>query len=149
MTPASLTAVARHLLFIREYGGANRGHWVSKLQRECGGQKGDAWCAAFVSFVLDVAYDGRAPLKPTESTQHMLDEATTKAFRVSFPRIDDLYFFVYADGGPHHVGIVTDIAPLSGIAGNTSEDGLSSNGVGVFEHAIPAGPRTVFVRLPQ
>ena len=149
MTPASLTAVARHLLFIREYGGANRGHWVNFLQRFCGGQAGDSWCADFVSVVLDIAYMGAPPLRKSGSTRHMLDEAQTHGWIVTTPRIDDLYFFVYADGGPHHVGIVTDTAPLMGIAGNTSEDGLSSNGVGVFEHQIPAGPRTVFVRLPQ
>jgi hypothetical protein len=146
-TPASLTAVARHLLHVRETRGPNRGFWVSKLQRECGGRPGDPWCADFVSFVLDVAYMGKPPLAPTGSTKAMLTQATVKGYGVTVPRVDDLYFFVRGDGTPHHVGIVTDTLPLSGIAGNTSEDGLSSDGVGVFEHPIASGPRTVFVRL--
>ena len=146
MTPASLTAVARHFLFVRETQGPNRGAAVSFFQRFCGGRDGDSWCADFVSFVLDWAYHGASPLRKTGSTQHMLSDADTHGFRVSNPAIDDLYFFVRGDGTPHHVGIVTDIAPLTGIAGNTSEDGLSSNGIGVFEHEIPR-VRTVFVRL--
>src|SRR3954471_9827145 len=77
-TPASLTAVARHLLHVRETRGPNRGFWVSKLQRECGGRPGDPWCADFVSFVLDVAYMGKPPLAPTGSTKAMLTQATVK-----------------------------------------------------------------------
>jgi hypothetical protein len=38
------------------------------------------------------------------------------------------------------------IAPLTGIAGNTSEDGKSSNGTGVFEHGINA---RVFIHYPR
>lgn len=147
MTPASLTAVARHLLFIRETQGPNRGAWVSMLQRFCHGVDGDSWCADFVSFVLDVAYRGASPLTKTGSTVAMLGQARVRGLVVSDPVIDGLFFYVRADGTPHHVGIVTDVAPLVGIAGNTSEDGLSSNGVGVFEHAIGRA-RTVFVRLP-
>ena len=146
MAPASLTAVARHFLFVRETQGPNRGAWVSMLQRFCGGHDGDSWCADFVSFVLDIAYRGHAPLSKTGSTLHMLNEADANHYRVSTPAIDDLYFFLRLDGTPHHVGIVTNIAPLTGIAGNTSDDGLSTNGVGVFEHEIPR-TRTVFVRL--
>lgn len=148
-TPASLTAVARHLTFIRETLGPNRGFWVNFLQRFCGGQLGDAWCADFVSLVLDIAYMGGPPLAPTSSTKAMLSQATIKGMTIAYPKPDDLYFFVRPDGTPHHVGIVTDTAPLTGIAGNTSEDGLSTNGVGVFEHEIPIGPKTVFVRLPR
>jgi hypothetical protein len=148
MTPASLTAVAKRLDFIRETLGPNRGFWVNFLQRYCRGQAGDSWCCDFVSVVLDVAYMGKAPLALTGSTKAMLSQATVKGFVVTVPHVDDLYFFVRPDGTPHHVGIVTDTFPLTGIAGNTSEDGLSSDGTGVFEHQIPAGPRTVFVRLP-
>lgn len=148
MTPASLTAVARHFAFVRETQGPNRGAWVSFFQRFCGGKDGDNWCAQFVSVVLDIAYYGKSPLARTGSTSAMLDHATVKGFVVLSPRIDDLYFFVRADGTPHHVGIVTDLAPLTGIAGNTSEDGLSSNGTGVFEHAIQT-KGVVFVRVTQ
>lgn len=145
MMPVSLTAVARHLAFIRETEGPNRGAWVGFLQRFCNGQDGESWCADFVSVVLDIAFHGRSPLAATSSTRVMLAEATRKGLLVAVARPDDLYFYVRADGTPHHVGIVTDVAPLVGIAGNTSEDGLSSNGTGVFEHDI--GGRMVFVRV--
>jgi hypothetical protein len=148
LSSASLSVVARHFAFVRETLGPNRGHWVAFFQRFCRGQEGESWCADFVSVVLDVAYMGKPPLAPTGSTKAMLSQATVKGYGVTVPRVDDLYFFVRADSTPHHVGIVTDTFPLSGIAGNTSEDGLSSDGVGVFEHAISSGPRTVFVRLP-
>ncbi len=55
-----------------------------------------------------------------------------------------------ATGRAHHVGIVTVLDPLTSIAGNTSEDGLSSEGTGVFEHALHVAPsRIAFVRLPK
>ena len=148
MTPASLTAVARHFDFVRETLGPNRGFWVSKFQRDVGGSVGESWCADFVSFVLDVAYMGATPIARTNATRAMLSQATVKGFVVTSPRPDDLYFFLRADGTPHHVGIVTDVDPLRGIAGNTSVDGASDNGIGVFEHAILGGALTIFVRLP-
>lgn len=148
MTRASLVAVARRLKFIRETRGANRGAWVEWLQRFTGGSPGDPWCADLVSVVLDIAYFGRSPLEATGSTVLLLKVATAKGWRVDTPEVEDLYFFVRENGTPHHVGIVTGVDPLVGIAGNTSPDGLSDNGTGVFEHAIVYGPQTVFVRLP-
>lgn len=149
----SLSAVARHLLFVRETEGPNRGAWVSFFQRFTGGQEGDSWCADFVSVVLDIAYRGQSPLPKTGSTFTMLSEARGRGWIVPTPRPDDLYFFVNNAGVPHHVGIVTAAVPLTGplmgIAGNTSEDGQSSNGTGVFEHAIDVLPsKIVFIRLP-
>lgn len=145
----SLTVLARRLSFIRETEGPNRGAWVSMLQRYSGGKDGDSWCAAFVSFVLDVAYHGRPPFPRTESTAAMLDHARAAgATTVVSPQRDDLYFYVNPVGFPHHVGIVTSTVPLMGIAGNTSEDGASDNGTGVYEHAISSDPaRVIFVRL--
>lgn len=150
MIVASLTAVARHLSFIRETEGPNEGAWVEFLQRFTGGLLGDAWCADFVSFVLDVAYHGKRMLPCSGSTPRLLDAAKAKGFVVPTPAVDDLYFFLKDNGQPHHVGIVTAIAPLVGIAGNTSPDGTSSEGTGVFEHPISvAASRIVFVRLPK
>jgi hypothetical protein len=147
---ASLTAVARRLAFIRETAGPNRGAWVSCLQRFCGGVDGDSWCSDFASFVCDVAYHGTPPLRKSGASHVRLAEARAKGFIVMDPHLDDLYFFITAEGHAHHEGIVTGIAPLTGIAGNTSADGLSSNGTGVFEHALTVSPtRIVFVRLPR
>lgn len=144
----SLTVLARRLSFIRETEGPNRGAWVSMLQRYSSGKDGDSWCAAFVSFVLDVAYHGRPPFPRTESTATMLSAARQIGTIVIRPQRDDLYFYTNPVGFPHHVGIVTSADPLMGIAGNTSEDGTSDNGTGVFEHVISSDPaRVVFVRL--
>ncbi len=149
MTRASLVAVARHLLFVRETEGPNRGAWVHFLQRYTGGQVAEPWCCDFVSVVLDIAYHGKAPLFLTGSTRAMLTEAKANGYVVTDPLPEDLYFFVNASGSPHHVGIVSVADPLTGIAGNTSPDGLSSNGTGAFEHVLsPPIGSVVFVRLP-
>lgn len=147
---ASLSAVARRFGFVRETGGPNIGAWVSVFQRFAGGQDGDSWCADFVSFLLDVAYHGKSPLKKTGSTQALLAEARVKGFVVTTPQPDDLYFYVNDAGHAHHVGIVTGVNPLIGLSGNTSPDGLSVNGTGVFEHPLSVDPtHLVFVRLPR
>lgn len=79
----------------------------------------------------------------------MLADAHAKGYVVTQPQPDDLFFFVNSAGTPHHTGIVIGIAPLTGIAGNTSPTGQSSNGTGVFEHELNVNPlRIVFVRLP-
>jgi hypothetical protein len=81
----------------------------------------------------------------------MLAVARAKGYVVNTPQVDDLYFFIDPVSGiPHHVGIVTESTPLTGIAGNTSEDGLSANGTGMFEHAVTVSPtKIVFARLPK
>jgi hypothetical protein len=147
----SLTVIARRLAFIRETEGPNRGAWVSMLQRFCHGVDGDSWCSDFASFVCDVAYHGKPPIGKSGASHVRLSEARLKGLVVMEPAVDDLYYFVNAAWHAHHEGIVTDIDPLlTGIAGNTSEDGLSSNGTGVFEHTLRVAPtRIVFVRLPR
>lgn len=147
---ASLSVLARRINFIRETDGANRGAWVEFLQRFSHGVPGDSWCADFVSFCVDVAYRGKVPIVRSGSTIALLNDAKMKGLVVTQPQADDLYFFVRADGTPHHVGIVTEIHPLTGIAGNTSASGASSNGTGVFEHPLTVDPALVaFVRLPK
>jgi hypothetical protein len=150
MEAASLSTIARHFDFVRETLGPNRGYWVSVFQRFVNILPGDSWCAGFVSWVLDAAYMGKSPLPRTGATFVMLASCRAKGFVVDTPEVDDLYFFLNAEGLPHHVGIVTAVVPnsISGIAGNTSPDGKSTNGTGVFEHQISA-EGTVFVRLPH
>lgn len=149
MTAASLTAVARHLNFVRETLGTNLGAWVQKFQRETGGVPGESWCADFLYFVEDTASFGQPRLPKTGSCQEMLDASRQKGYEVPTPQQDDVFFRVNKQGHAHHCGIVTGISPnLTGIAGNTSEDGLSDNGTGVFEHSISPN-NIVFVRLPK
>lgn len=150
ITRSSLVAIARRFNFVREVGGANTGAWVSLFQRFAGGEDGESWCCDFESYVEMIAYRGRAPGMRTGSCQQKLDHARGRGWVVTDPRVEDLYFFINAAGHAHHIGIVTAIGTLTGIAGNTSEDGASSNGTGVFEHTLTV-PRSliVFVRLPS
>lgn len=150
---ASLTAVARHFTFVRETQGANRGAWVGLFQRHVGIQPGDPWCAAFLSFVGDIAYFGHWPLVLSGSCMALLTNARSKGYDLkpsSAVQIDDLFFYLDASGHAHHVGILTSATPLIGISGNTSPDGTSSNGDGVYEHALTVAPgRIAFARLPR
>lgn len=146
---ASLAAIARRFEFVRETLGPNRGAWVQFFQRFANGQPGDSWCCFFVCLVLDIAYAGKQPLLKTGSCAVLLSHATKRGYRLTDgdgPRPEDLFFYLNETGHAHHVGIVTEAHPLTGIAGNTSPDGRSSNGTGVFEHTI--GGRMAFVRLP-
>lgn len=147
--PASLSTIARRFDFVRETEGPNRGYWVSYFLRYTGNVEGESWCASFTSKVCDIAYKGKSPGLKSASTIAQLNYARQKGWVVQTPRVDDLFFFVRDDGTPHHTGIVTTLSPLTGIAGNTSETGTSSNGDGVYEHALDVQLRhLVFVRLP-
>lgn len=144
--PASLSAVARRFLFVRETEGPNKGYWVNLFQRFTGNNEGDSWCASFVSFVDDVCTKGHVRVKRTASTNDMLTQCKARKQIVKTPQVDDLVFTVHPFGFAHHVGIVTSINPLTSIAGNTSEDGTSDNGTGVYEHTI-SWKNKVFARL--
>lgn len=146
---ASLSAVFRRFLFVREVGGANTGAWVSFFQRFAGGQDGDSWCADVLCVVEDIAYHGHSPSRKTGSTHEKMEHARLHGWLITSPKVDDLYFYITDAGHAHHVGVVTNVTPLVGIAGNTSVDGNSSNGTGVFEHALVVQPQhIVFARLP-
>lgn len=139
-------AEARKYLFVRETLGPNRGVWVEAFQRIGDGKPGDSWCMDFVSFVLWVCYQGPAPLPRTGSCD--VAWAIAKDYEVHVPVAGDVFFRVRPDGDAHHVGIITGTGPLTAIAGNTSEDGKSSNGTGVFEHPLIVNAETRFARLP-
>lgn len=137
--------VARQFRFIRETLGPNRGVWVEAFQRIGDGKPGDSWCADFVSGVLWMCYQGPPPVPRTGSCDVMW--AIAKQYEVQVPAPDDLFFRVKG-ADAHHVGIITETGPLKAIAGNTSEDGTSSNGTGVFENLLTHGPTVRYVRLP-
>lgn len=145
---ASLIVVARRLAFIRETLGQNRGAWVGFIQRFTGNGAGDSWCASFMSLILDIAYNGQPPLARTASADAMYRECRNKGFLITSPVLGCLFFYLNSDGIAHHVGISTAIAPLTGIAGNTSPDGLSANGDGVYEHIINE-TSLAFAALPE
>lgn len=140
-------AEARKYVYVREAQklGQNRGLRVEAIQHWSGGQTADSWCMEFVWFIFDVCYQGDCPFDREQSCEDFRQLAISKGWIVTgTPRRGDLYLYV-ADNHAHHIGIVTEVTPkLKGIAGNTSEDGSSSNGDRVAEHSINA---KVFVRV--
>lgn len=134
----SATVVARLFKFVRE-AGANIGQRVEAIQKWGGGKAGDSYCCFFATMVLDICFQGQSPIPRMGSCQEVYDLCEKNGWLTDTPSIDDLFFYINDAGHVHHIGIVTVVAPaLDGIAGNTSEDGKSSNGTGVFEHGITA-----------
>ena len=138
--PNEIVRIARLFLFVREAQtlGQNRGQRVEAIQRWSGGQPGDSWCAQFATMVLDIVYAGESPIPREGSCQTILELARAKGWLTDKPSVGDLFFYVNSAGRAHHIGLVTATSPLTGIAGNTSADGTSSNGDRVAEHAISA-----------
>jgi len=141
-TANDVIGIARMFRFVRE-ARQNRGQRVEAIQRWSDGRPGDSWCCHFATMVLDLAYQGAAPIPRGGSCQAVYDLAKANGWTTTEPHPGDLFLYVNSADHAHHIGIVTSIAPLVGIAGNTSANGTSSNGDGVYEHAITA---SVFVR---
>ncbi len=66
----------------------------------------------------------------------------------TIPIPGDIVLSLNPDGTAHHVGIIANVSPLSSIAGNTSEDGSSSNGDRVAEHWISTALK-LYVDVPR
>lgn len=129
--------IARLFLFVRE-AGANRGLRVEAIQHWSTGEFGDSWCAEFATMVLDLLFQSASPIPRLSAAQAIRDVCAKNGWETDTPSAGDLYFYVDANDHAHHVGFVVSVDPLTGISGNTSEDGTSSNGDGVHEHAITA-----------
>ena len=130
--------LARRFLFVREVGGPNMGVWVNTIQKVTGNGDGDSWCASFVSLILGMAYDGKSPLPRSASCDAFLEAARTKGWLTQTPSVGDLYLKLKSPIDAVHIGFVTSTSPLTGISGNTSADGTSSNGDRVAEREIKA-----------
>jgi hypothetical protein len=148
----TLVELARQFLFVRELP-ENRGQRVEAIQRWCGGKPGDSWCADFATMLLDIHFGGQSPIPRTSSCDELLEIAIKRGWIADAPHVGDLYLFVRLPSDAHHVGIVCDVsaAGFSGLSGNTSADGSSSNGDRVAERfqTIRPGGRTVFIRYPR
>lgn len=145
--------VARQFRFVRETLGPNRGVFVEAIQRITDNHAGESWCMSFTSLVLWVCYQGPAPLPRTGNCDVAYSVAKANGWITKLPLPGDVFFRVKMVGtteDAHHVGIVTAVFAdrVGTIAGNTSEDGQSSNGTGVFEHDQKRDASMVFVRLP-
>lgn len=142
---------ARNFSFVREVGGPNKGLWVGIFQRFVGIDEGQSWCAAFVCFVLAIIVGGRdqLPFTATGVCQeiHQWAISNNKIVPLNQALPGDLYLFVDDTGHAHHVGILTVVGLLfkTGIAGNTSEDGHSSNGDRVAEHILNVAPNHIVI----
>lgn len=132
----SLDVVMKRFDFVREVGGANCGAWVNLFQRFTGNKEGDSWCCSMLCFCLDVQYKGHSPYKKSGVVHDIYLQAKDAGHLVATPQVGDIFFYINDAGHTHHIGVVTGTAPLTGFAGNTSEDGKSSNGTGAFEHEI-------------
>lgn len=143
----SPTDISRQFLFIRE-AGSNKGQRVEAIQHWAGGSAGQSWCAYFATMVLDICFQGTAPIPRLGTVQDIYDLAKEEKWLVAIPQKDDIFIYVNEVDHAHHIGFVTDIG--SGIAGNTSQDGKSSNGDRVAEHTINDNSKLVkYIRYPR
>lgn len=124
----------------REVGGQNKGPWVRLY---CEGNDGEvwAWCAGFVSYILQQAtnhHGVECPLEYTVSCDHMAKdaEASGRLMRWASRTGDDVHPSVVVKPGDvfllykgaedwTHTGIITAVSATSiqTIEGNTNDDG--------------------------
>jgi hypothetical protein len=144
--------IARQFSFVREADIQNTGLMVESIQHWSGGEKGQSWCAYFILFILDICFGGKTlnPIKRSGAVQVIYDQAKTNGWIVNDSQPGDLFIYVNDVDHAHHIGFVTVIGGSAGIAGNTSEDGKSSNGNGVYEHGISTNREHVkYIRYPK
>ena len=147
MTTGSLSAIMQRFDFVRETQGPNAGLWVNMFQRFTGNTDRDSWCCSFLCFCLDVLTRGHSPYRKSGVCQDIYRQARLAGEVVSTPQVNDIFVLVDDNDHAHHIGAVTGVEPLTGIAGNTSEDGVSSNGDGVHEHELKVQPQHIrFIR---
>lgn len=139
--------IARLFLFVREVG-QNHGQRVEAIQHWSGGDDADgtSWCAWWVTMVLDLEFQGESPIPRMGSCQAIRELAEKNGWMANdTPSVGDLFLYVNDADHAHHIGIVTQLDPLMGIAGNTDALGKSNNGDRVAEHDISAH---TFIHLP-
>lgn len=145
--------IARLWLHVREVGGQNKGIWVGTIQHFTGNGPGDSWCASFVALVLGLAFGGKGPLPRSASCDAFLEKARAEGWLTQTPSVGDVFLRLNTPTDAHHTGFVTRVdadGVIGTIAGNTSEDGKSSNGDRVAEHDIkPALGTIVYVAYPR
>lgn len=131
--------------YLREIG-QNQGLRVNGVQLWSGGQPGDSWCLELVWFLLDIWTEGKCPFDRMQNVEAFRQHAKAKGWETHIPVPGDLVVSVTDDHG-HHIGICTGLAPFKTFAGNTSEDGKSSNGDRAAEHEVSLEGKEFF-RLP-
>lgn len=135
--------------WVRETTGRNDGPWVEAIQRTTGNKKGDAWCASFVNFILDIAYKDLNPLPCTASCDVLLEFARKNNLLTTTPQPGDVFLVMKTKNDATHTGIITDVLPdrIKTIEGNTNRQGArEGNGVWRRER-LRAG--LLFIRVPE
>ena len=119
--------------WLKEATGANDGPWVEAVQRTTGNRRGDAWCASWVNFVLQIAYSGRSPLPVTASCDVILEWARKHNRIVETPEPGDVFLVMRTPTDAVHTGFVSRETPSTVLTmeGNTNGGG-SREGWGVF-----------------
>lgn len=120
---------------------------VEAIQHWSGGQPGDSWCCEFVTMILDICFQGSSPIPRLQACQSVYDLAIKNSWLVENPMKDDLFIYVNDHDHAHHIGIITT-EYNTGIAGNTSADGMSSNGDRVAEHSL-SKTHIKYIRFPK
>ena len=119
--------IARLSLFVRE-AGPNTGQRVEAIQKWCGGLSGQSWCCYFATMVLDICYQGASPIPRLGACQDVYDLAKKNNWITDNPVEGDIILYVDANDHAHHIGFYTIVSGVRNIlAGNTSDDGTSSN----------------------
>lgn len=128
----------------------NAGPRVFGLQLWGGGSMRDNWCAEFVSVVFDMVFGGYSPFGLTTACEEYRAIARAKGWLTDDAtkvKAGDLILSIDPTTKlAHHIAIAVDAllpqfndgaASITAVAGNTSPDGLSTNGTGVFYHPVP------------
>lgn len=136
--------------WVREASNHNDGPWVEAIQRVTGNKRGDAWCASFVTFALDIAYRGKNPLKRTASCDALLADAKARGLISAEPLPGDVFLVMKTPTDAVHTGIVRAVgrATVATIEGNSNDDG-SRDGWGVVKRPARKIAGLLFIRPPE
>ena len=147
--------IARLWRHVREVG-ENNGQRVNAIQMYSGGKDalGTSWCMWFATLILDLLFAGASPIPRQGACEAVRKLAESNGWLTDTPSVGDLFLRLHPDTGlAHHTGFVVavnDDGSIDTIAGNTSEDGVSSNGDRVAEHTItPAAGTITYVAYPR
>lgn len=136
--------------WVREATNHNDGAWVEAIQRITGNRRGDAWCASFVAFVLDIAYQGRNPLPRTASCDELFIYCGERGILRAEPEPGDVFLVMKTPIDAVHTGIVRAVgrSSVATIEGNSNDDG-SRDGWGVVKRPARKLQGLTFIRVPE
>jgi hypothetical protein len=146
----TLISVARAHLWVREYGGPNRGQGVEAILALVHLKAGAPWCAAFVAYIGHAVLGVAWPLPLVGGCATIGDVARAKKLIRTTPQAGDVFILhLPAKRRFGHTGFVTVVhadGSCGTIEGNTSSDG-SPEGTGVFERVRQFNTNDRFVRV--